>query len=136
MSGVECSGEDADISASSTAISSGSTDESLVENIGRVSKEGIYSHACMHVVSSLILVVLLPAENVSTRRSRRRRADHSRQSTCTPKSSMLLEVKRLQEELWEMRKMREIESQLIAERFAFYESSHCHAIPLENTEVI
>ena len=61
MSGVECSGEDADISASSTATSSRSTDESLVENIGRVSKEGIYSHACMHVVSSLILVSYISA---------------------------------------------------------------------------
>ena len=115
MSGVECSGEDADISASSTATSSGFNDESLVENIGRVSKEGIYSLACMHVVSSLILVVLLPAENVSTRRSRRRRADHSRQSTCTPKSSMLLEVKRLQEELWEMRKQQDYYMQICKE---------------------
>ena len=114
MSGVECSGEDADISASSTATSSGSTDESLVENIGRVSEEGIYSHACMHVVSSLILVIWLPAENVSTR-SRRRRADHSQQSTCTPKSSMLLEVKRLQEELWEMRKQRDHYMQMCKE---------------------
>ena len=115
MSAVECSGEDVDISASSTATSSGSTDESLVENIGRVSEESIYSHACMHVMSSLILVILLPAENVSTRRSRRRRADHSRQSTCTPKSSMLLEVKRLQEELWEMWKQRDHYMQMCKE---------------------
>ena len=37
MNGVECSGEDADISASSTVTSSGSIDESLVG----ISEEGI-----------------------------------------------------------------------------------------------